>query len=768
MVAKDPLSLSKGNRKGKELQKLKKRLEHFADQPTNRVCADCPEGDPLWACFLIKAAAENGGAVQAPADPEQTRQTNQQLAVLCCYDCYKYHCTLGEAVSLPKNITATDTWSEIEVNTLVSSGGNVRVNKILEAKLSPTVYNKSFVLEDPVADAAARQQFIRHKYEDLSYLDVHLYKMHMQAVANMPIRKAKNAIKRSRTHDGSSMHKPMNLRSQQELLNMRKPNKKAESVRHFNGNESCSSDEETFLPMHLGVKHRGSSTTNLALQGQNARRLSNKGQGIKASSNTRRGRRRSQGEIEKKKIKGSGIRSSASTPSLSRWNTSPGATGVPPAPTAEKKSKNSRWNSSPDPSGSKKNFSWGGDKSSGKGGDTGKEGSLTDIAALRDICVPKLSLKVPQRVESDESGLDDSLRMPQRMASDDDLSGRSQDRSTPLPLLPTPRANSSSPNNLRMPRRIVSDDSGSESGRVIPSVGGRGHRSNSLFADPTSAQAQAARALLTSRRSMPTLGAKTALEYDEDSIRNPYGGGVQGGGLNSTFPVRRQRTCFNKPKPKYGIKLKYGYDSKTDTTDSERDKRTKPRIPMDRVNTGAAAEILKSAVVPTLGVFLQKNQEPPSRILGGRSLASASCSDDDVMGIGPGKKGIASSKAGGKAAKQARQSLAQAARLHKKSALQNYLHTKMVSGASPAKSSKRGSLPSLSELGGMSVASGFSFSNDTEDELSFVNVKPKSVNMRRGTSCGGLRALPTFDPRDDSSIMSNFSRSSRGNNNAVW
>ena len=80
---------NKGNRKERELQKIKKRLEALADNPANRSCADCPEGDPTFAS-LLGAPVEGG----------------KPLAVLCCAQCRVLHEALGDQVCQVKSIRA--------------------------------------------------------------------------------------------------------------------------------------------------------------------------------------------------------------------------------------------------------------------------------------------------------------------------------------------------------------------------------------------------------------------------------------------------------------------------------------------------------------------------------------------------------------------------------------------------------------------------------------------------------------------------------------
>ena len=80
---------AKGNRKERELQKIKKRLEALADSPANRNCADCPEGDPTWAS-LLSTPVEGG----------------KPLAVLCCAQCRPLHVELGAQVCQVKSIRA--------------------------------------------------------------------------------------------------------------------------------------------------------------------------------------------------------------------------------------------------------------------------------------------------------------------------------------------------------------------------------------------------------------------------------------------------------------------------------------------------------------------------------------------------------------------------------------------------------------------------------------------------------------------------------------
>ena len=82
---------NKGNRKERELQKIKKRLETMADHPGNRNCADCPEGDPTFASLL--ALPVEGG---------------KPIAVLCCAQCRTLHAQLDGQVCLVKSIRAVN------------------------------------------------------------------------------------------------------------------------------------------------------------------------------------------------------------------------------------------------------------------------------------------------------------------------------------------------------------------------------------------------------------------------------------------------------------------------------------------------------------------------------------------------------------------------------------------------------------------------------------------------------------------------------------
>ena len=82
----NPLSRNQGCRKGQALQAMKDRLETVAALPANRTCADCPEGDPSWAC-IVKLPTED-----------------KKAAVLCCFQCHTLHSNLGETVSQVKSI----------------------------------------------------------------------------------------------------------------------------------------------------------------------------------------------------------------------------------------------------------------------------------------------------------------------------------------------------------------------------------------------------------------------------------------------------------------------------------------------------------------------------------------------------------------------------------------------------------------------------------------------------------------------------------------
>lgn len=613
---------------------------------------------------------------------------------------------------------AYNTGTEAEVEALERSRDNQRINTIYEGKLSPEVYLQQVIMEDPSTDSDARLQFIRHKYQDRTYFDAEEYKKLLEeAATGSP--KSKSRVKRAQTHDGSIAASPAPRNRGLHADPPRRPKqKKANSCRVLSSDsESDTPGMGYSLPSHLGP-------------GQpKPRNLLNKVKAkANASAKTRRGRRKSSGD----RPEAAGLKSSTSTPNISRWNTS--------SPPRDGRGE-SRWNTEAS-SSSQKNFAWGNSSDkppSSKANANAESSRVPDIAALRDnLGNNGFKPRAPQRILSDGSGDDTTHherkpRFPHRVSSDSEESSRPRERGVAA-------TGSGSGGALRMPRRHASDDDGGDEDT---------DRSTSLrtpMIDPES--------LLSRRRSLPalTLGVKD----EDDSIRNQYGG------PNCVFSGHRQRTTGRgpdeKPGPKYGIKMKYGFDSCTDT-DSERQRKPKPKgLLLERAKTEELAN------VPTLGIFLG-SKPAPNRILGGRSINTASESEEDVRvhGVRNGRSFVHTR---GRHAGRAKSH-----KLSRKGPLFDHLNTakKVASDHTPSKARSGVALRGLQKLTDefsaeeMSVTSGFSFhSTSTDEDVSLV--RPKAT-LQRGRSCGGLGMMAITSGMDDSGL-SFFSRGSRDSN--VW
>ncbi|CAN1822707.1 Probable ADP-ribosylation factor GTPase-activating protein AGD11, partial [Linum perenne] len=116
-----------------------KRLEKLLSQSCNKHCADCGSTDPKWVSI--------------------------SHGVFICIKCSGIHRSLGVHISKVLSVKL-DEWTDDQVTAFMEMGGNIVVNKKLEA----------FIPEDcrkPKSDAAIdeRAEYIRRKYEMQEFTD---------------------------------------------------------------------------------------------------------------------------------------------------------------------------------------------------------------------------------------------------------------------------------------------------------------------------------------------------------------------------------------------------------------------------------------------------------------------------------------------------------------------------------------------------------------------------------------------------------------------
>ncbi|KAF3448784.1 hypothetical protein FNV43_RR09497 [Rhamnella rubrinervis] len=116
---------------------LPERLESFLRQSGNRSCADCGSPDPKWVSL--------------------------SLGVLICIKCSGVHRSLGVHISKVLSLKL-DEWTDEQVDTFVTMGGNVEANKKYEACMPVN-------LKKPKPDSSIEErfEFIRRKYELLQF-----------------------------------------------------------------------------------------------------------------------------------------------------------------------------------------------------------------------------------------------------------------------------------------------------------------------------------------------------------------------------------------------------------------------------------------------------------------------------------------------------------------------------------------------------------------------------------------------------------------------
>ncbi|KAG7016631.1 putative ADP-ribosylation factor GTPase-activating protein AGD11, partial [Cucurbita argyrosperma subsp. argyrosperma] len=120
-----------------QLSGPQKRLEDLLCQPGNNLCADCGSPDPKWVSL--------------------------NLGVFICIKCSGVHRSLGVHISKVFSVKL-DNWTDEQVDTLMSIGGNTDVNMKYEACITD-----GHIKPKPDSCIEERHDFIRRKYELLQF-----------------------------------------------------------------------------------------------------------------------------------------------------------------------------------------------------------------------------------------------------------------------------------------------------------------------------------------------------------------------------------------------------------------------------------------------------------------------------------------------------------------------------------------------------------------------------------------------------------------------
>lgn len=173
----------------------------------------------------------------------------------------------------------------------------------------------------------------------------------------------------------------------------------------------------------------------------------------------------------------------------------------------------------------------------------------------------------------------------------------------------------------RLPRRILSSGSDSDGASVL-----QGPTTATAFPEQSKEDSRGA----LRRMSLPSFASSNTYE-DEDSILDQATPDKPK--TTTSRPVRRGSLGMKKEKvgPKYGMKMGYGFEEASIGSDSDTRGKRKEKKPAKKEEDDPAL------VAPTLGTFLEKKVESPTRVLGGRSVGSGTISNEDIMGIGPSK-----------------------------------------------------------------------------------------------------------------------------------
>lgn len=110
--------------------KNRRILKELQELDGNKTCADCHAKSPRWASW--------------------------NLGVFLCIRCAGIHRSIGVHITKIKS-TTLDSWTQEQIDTFISKGGNEKVNKVFESQL-PTTFRR------PSSDHDA-EKFIRAKYE---------------------------------------------------------------------------------------------------------------------------------------------------------------------------------------------------------------------------------------------------------------------------------------------------------------------------------------------------------------------------------------------------------------------------------------------------------------------------------------------------------------------------------------------------------------------------------------------------------------------------
>ncbi|XP_022991167.1 probable ADP-ribosylation factor GTPase-activating protein AGD11 isoform X1 [Cucurbita maxima] len=124
-------------KKDQQLSGPQKRLEDLLRQSGNKLCADCGSPDPKWVSL--------------------------NLGVFICIKCSGVHRSLGVHISKVFSVKL-DNWTDEQVNTFISMGGNADVNKKYEAGIIDLTRKPK-----PDSCIEERFEFIRRKYELLQF-----------------------------------------------------------------------------------------------------------------------------------------------------------------------------------------------------------------------------------------------------------------------------------------------------------------------------------------------------------------------------------------------------------------------------------------------------------------------------------------------------------------------------------------------------------------------------------------------------------------------